>query len=67
MGIPPFKTDEQRVLNKLPNSDVVEIIQDKVANSREEEENLGVVSYHEVEQHAQKWAKSTTSSLSRQG
>ena len=51
------KTDEWRVLNEIPDSDVVEIIRDEMADSGEEEENPGVMSNREVEQRARKWAK----------
>ena len=50
IDIPPFKTNEWRVLNKIPDSDVVENILGEMADSREEEKNPGVMSNCEVEQ-----------------
>ena len=59
MDIPPFKTDEWKVLNEITGSDVVEIIRDEMADSGEEEENPGVMHNCEVEQRMWKWAKSS--------
>ena len=73
MGIPTFKTDEWRVSNEFPDSDVVHIIQDEMVDSGEEGEDPGVMSDHEIDQEvalelrARKRAMSTISTLSRQG
>jgi hypothetical protein len=39
MGTPTFKTDEWRVSNEFPDSDVVQIILDELADSDEEGED----------------------------
>jgi hypothetical protein len=82
MGIPTFKTDEWRVSNEFPDSDVVQIIRDEMVDSGEEGEDPGPggmsrmtrMSEHNdaeqevvVERHARKRTMSTVSTLSRQG
>ncbi|KIJ89751.1 hypothetical protein K443DRAFT_15818 [Laccaria amethystina LaAM-08-1] len=49
MGIPTFSTDEWRVSNEFPDSDVVQIIEDEMVDSEEEGEDPGI-SKHNAEQ-----------------
>ena len=69
MGIPTFKTDEWRVSNEFPDSDVIQIIRDEMADSEEGEDPIEHNAEQEVpaEQRARKRAMSTVSTQSRQG
>ena len=70
MGIPTLKTDEWRVSNKFPDSDVIQIIRDEMADSEEEgEDPIEHNAEQEVpaEQRARKRTMSTVSTQSRQG
>jgi len=52
-GIPTFKTDEWRVSNEFPDSDIVQIIRDEMVDemvdSGEEGEDPGMVSEHNTD------------------
>jgi len=72
MGIPAFKTDEWRVSNEFPDSDVVQIIRDEMVDFEEEGEDQGMMSDHDLERteadgRSRKRAISAASTLSRQG
>jgi len=72
MGIPAFKTDEWRVSNEFPDSDVVQIIRDEVVDFEEEGKDQCLMSDHDLERteaegRSRKQAISAASTLSRQG
>jgi hypothetical protein len=70
MGIPALDTDKWRISNNFPDSDVVHIIRDKIAESEGEGEDQSMMNGQDIDQeavggHARKRAMSTVSTLSR--
>jgi hypothetical protein len=72
MGIPALDPDKWRISSDFPDSDVVHIIRDEIADSEGEDKDQSMMNGQDVDQeavggHARKRAMSTVSTLSRQG